>query len=130
MNNEADNRQCILAVDDSPDILRAIYWILKDDYKVVVLSDPAELRDALQHAVPDLFLLDYRMPEISGFDLVPVIRSFEEHKDTPIVFLTAEGTTSRRVNAEKLGALDFLKKPVSADELRIYVSKWLSRRDE
>jgi DNA-binding response OmpR family regulator len=116
---------CVMAVDDSPDILKAIYMILKDEYTVVILSDPNELKEALAYNTPDLFLLDYRMPEISGFELVPIIRSFPKHKKTPIAFLTAEGTASRREAAEKLGAVDFLKKPVSADELILFVSTWL-----
>jgi PleD family two-component response regulator len=115
---DINRKRIILAIDDSPDILKAIYSVLKDEYKVVPLSDPTQLEGVLKHITPDLFLLDYRMPKINGFDLIPIIRAYAEYKDTPIIFLTAVGTIDNEATAVLLGACDFLVKPLKADTLR------------
>jgi PleD family two-component response regulator len=126
--NDANRKVVILALDDSPDILKAIYYILKDEYKVISLPKPLMLEDMLKHITPELFLLDYNMPELNGFDLIPIIRGYDEHKDTPIVFLTAESTIDRKAAAVMLGACDFLQKPLYADELRKKIAKYIMRK--
>jgi CheY-like chemotaxis protein len=113
----AGRKPVILAIDDSPDILKAIYSVLKDKYKVIPLSNPLLMESTLQHITPDLFLLDYRMPEINGLDLIPVIRSFDRHKDTPVIFLTSAGTIDHESAAVMLGACGYLVKPLKADTL-------------
>jgi CheY-like chemotaxis protein len=120
-----NRKRIILAVDDSPDILKAVYAVLKDEYKVVPLSNPLELEDMLKHVTPDLFLLDYKMPEICGFDLIPIIRGYVEHKDTPIIFLTSFGTADRESAAVMLGACGFLAKPLKADALRETIARYI-----
>ena len=70
-----------------------------------------------------MILLDYEMPEINGFDLIPIIRKFSEHKDTPIIFLTSLGTMEHVSAAAKLGACDFIVKPFEPDNLREKVAK-------
>ena len=80
----------ILVVDDSPSILRAINFALNNKYKVHTLQKPENLKKVLASIKPDLFLLDYNMPEVNGFDLLRTIREFPEYKETPVIFLTAE----------------------------------------
>ena len=113
----------ILAIDDAPDILKMVSLILQDIYKVYTLSEPGKLKDLLGSITPNLFLLDYRMPEISGFDLIPVIRGFPQHKNTPIIFLTSEKTTDCFTEALRLGACDFVLKPIKVEVLREKVAK-------
>ena len=129
-DGEDENREkpVILAVDDAPDILRAVHSMLRDKYKVYTLPKPEKLQGMLQTIKPDIFLLDYQMPGMSGFDLIPVIREFPEHKDTPIVFLTSAGTIDTLNTALDLGANDFIVKPVDMDVLREKVAKWTARK--
>jgi len=122
-----DDRPVVLAIDDAPDILKAVHSMLRDEYKVYTLPKPEKLKDFLSKTTPDLFLLDYQMPGISGFDLIPVIREFSEHKDTPIIFLTSEGTVERLTVAVDLGVSDFIVKPFDVDVLRSKVAKSLRR---
>jgi DNA-binding response OmpR family regulator len=63
------------------------------------------------------------MPDINGFELVDIIRSFEEHKDTPIIFLTAMGTAHHVTTAVSLGAVDYIVKPPDAEALKEKVAK-------
>jgi len=117
----------ILAVDDSPVILRTVLSILSSDYKVFTLPTPTELETVLLKIKPDLFLLDYKMPKVSGFDLIPLIRGVEAHKYTPIIFLTSEGSVDNLTAAMALGACDFIVKPFTADVLRGKIAKQLAK---
>ena len=68
------------------------------------------------------------MPELNGFDLIPIIRSFKEHKDTPIVFLTSKRTIDNVTAALALGASDFIAKPFNPDFLREKIKKYIVRK--
>jgi len=125
---EANRKHIILAVDDSAVILKSVSAVLSGEYKVFTLPRPTEVEHVLSKITPDLFLLDYQMPEISGFDLVPIIRSFEEHKDTPIIFLTAEGTIDNVTAAIAMGASDFMVKPFDPSMLREKIAKHIVRK--
>jgi len=119
-------KKIILAVDDAPELLRMIYLLLRSDYKVHTLSEPEKLEALLESVKPDLFLLDYHMPERNGFDLVPIIKSYDQHKDTPFIFLTQEKSKEYLDEARKLGAKDYIIKPIKADVLRSKIEKYIS----
>ena len=125
---EANRKMVILAVDDSPSILTSLSFILSKEYKVFTLLKPTELEKVLKKLTPDLFLLDYEMPVLNGFELVPVIRNFKEHRDTPIIYLTSIGTKDTVVSALALGACDFVVKPFNADKLLEKIGKWIVRK--
>ena len=125
---EAVRKMKILAVDDSPVTLKTITSVLGNDYDVFGVANPTTVEKFLKNVTPDLFLLDYKMPEISGFDLVPIIRSFAEHKTTPIIFLTAMGTPDYVSAALALGACDYIVKPFQGDSLREKVAKHIAKK--
>ena len=123
---EKASKPQILSVDDSAVVLKAISVALDKDYDVFTISDPLLVEEYLEQITPDLILLDYKMPELNGFDLVPVIRKFEKHKDTPIIFLTSMGTNDHVTAAALLGASDFLVKPFHANTLREKIAKHIA----
>jgi len=116
-NSGDENKPVILAIDDSPDILRTLHLLLKDGYKVHTLSEPGKLKDLLNDLTPDLFILDYSMPELTGFELMPIIRSFPEHKNTPVIYLTSIRSADFYNLATRLGACDYIIKPINAEKL-------------
>lgn len=122
---KANRKPMILAVDDSPVILQSVWAILGSEYKVLTLTNPLETEKILQKQTPDLILLDYQMPELNGFELIPIIRSFDEHKDTPIVFLTSDRTLDNVTAALALGAKDYIVKPFKPETLREKVGKYI-----
>jgi len=124
--NGTERRLSVMAVDDSADILRAIFLVLRDSYKVYPVPEPGQVEEMLTHITPDLFLLDYSMPQITGLELITIIRGFPEHKDTPIIFLTAVGTIDRKSAAVMLGASDFLEKPIQAELLREKIAEHIA----
>jgi PleD family two-component response regulator len=117
MSERDDDVPIILAVDDNPSILKAINEILCTKYRVYTLPEPQRVKDFVKMVTPDLFLLDCQMPGISGFELVNIIRSIPGHDDTPIVFLTSEGTVDFISVALHLGIAGFLIKPIDAQVL-------------
>ena len=124
---KTERKPFVLAVDDAPVILKSITFALKKDYEVFTLTDPTMVEKFLNQITPDIFLLDYRMPELNGFELIPIIRSFEKHKNTPIIFLTSMGTNDYVADAIKLGACDYMIKPFKEDVLREKVAKHIAR---
>ena len=123
---EEKGKQAVLIIDDSPEILMTVYTMLRDTYKIFTLPDPKKMQSILHSVKPDLFLLDYKMPELSGFDLIPIIRGFPEHKDTPIILLTSEGSFDHLVTSVDLGVCDFIVKPFSSEVLHEKIIKHLS----
>jgi PleD family two-component response regulator len=126
---EATRKMRILAIDDSPVMLHTISSVLSKDYIVYRMENPTMLENFLNQVTPELFLLDYKMPELSGFDLIPIIRNFEEHKNTPIVFLTSEGSSDHVSSALSLGARDFIIKPFKPDTLLEKVARNIVRKN-
>jgi CheY-like chemotaxis protein len=125
---EADRKLQILAVDDTAFMLKSISSILGDIYKVYTLTKPDMVEMLLDHVVPELFLLDYKMPVMSGLELIPVIRSRSEHATTPIIFLTAMGTDEHFSNAISSGVCDYIIKPFKNEVLVKKISKHIVRK--
>jgi len=127
-----ENTPIILAVDDNPSILQTLNHLLSGKYKVYTLPQPQAIVDVLAKVVPDLFILDCHMPVMHGFELVPLIRSQSEHEDTPIIFLTSEGTIDNVSVATSIGASGFIVKPIEEDILMDKVASvlidYISRR--
>jgi len=119
-----DNKQySVLVVDDVSSMLRAIQYALNDRYKVFTLSKSEDVADFLRTKKPDLILLDYLMPVINGIELIPIIRALPDHKETPIIIITTEGTLDHVNEAMGTGASDFIVKPFKPKELNDKVSK-------
>jgi len=114
---DKSDQPIILAIDDSTDVLLMVKLLLDDKYNVHTLSEPGKLKDLLKELKPDLFLLDYNMPELTGFDLMPIIRSFKEHEDTPVIYMTAVRSLDFFNVATRLGACDYITKPIDVEKL-------------
>jgi len=111
-------------------MLRAVQYALQDRYNVFLLSKPEGVPNFLKTEKPDLILLDYLMPTMSGFDLISIIKTIPEHKDTPIIILTTEGTMEHVKEAINLGASDFIVKPFKPKELNDKVAKHIRIANE
>ena len=125
--NGAEHKPVVMTVDDSPVILETVSAVLSAEYKVFKLQKSTMLEKVLKQVIPDLFLLDYQMPELNGFELIPIIRGFDECINTPIIFLTSEGTVDNITAAIALGACDFIVKPFLPDQLKTKVARHIKR---
>lgn len=101
----------ILVVDDEPANLQMVEYALCDEYEVIpVKSGPMALK-YLEGNVPDLILLDIRMPQMDGFEVYEQIRKKEALQDIPVIFLTAANDVETEENCFEMGAVDFIGKP-------------------
>ena len=113
----------ILAIDDMPDILNAIWTFLKDEYSVYCVTNYAGVLKCLSSHSIDLVLLDIEMPEMGGFDLLVAVRAIPGHEKTPIIFLTGNSSAENVRQAVAKGANDFITKPIDPDTLRARIKK-------
>jgi len=118
-----DYNPSILVVDDMSSMLRTIHHALHNNYNVFLLSKSDVVIDFLLNNRPDIILLDYLMPGLSGFELIPKIRALPGYKDIPIIIITTEGTVKNVSDAISRGATDFIVKPFEMNELNFKVEK-------
>lgn len=118
----------IMAVDDMPEQLTTLSMLLSEYYKVIALSNVADVISALKTHTPALFILDIEMPEINGYELALLIREDERFKSTPIIFLTSQPTLEHVKAAMQYRINDFMVKPVERSFLLEKVEKQLITR--
>jgi PAS domain S-box-containing protein len=113
-----DRNGKILIVDDTQETLAYLTKLLKDEGYETFPADSGELAlIVLKKNVPDLILLDIRMPGINGFEVCERIKADDTLKHIPVIFLTVASGTSDRVKGLKLGAVDYITKPFEKEEL-------------
>ena len=117
----------ILVVDDEPSQRQFISGSLAKEYEVVTAANGIEASQLLSHRSFSLVITDERMPGMGGIELIRWMR--EKSPETPVIVLTAYGSIETAVEAIKLGAEEYLIKPLkSPEELRIVVGKVLRSR--
>ena len=117
----------ILIVDDEPSNRNILSQELTHEgYSVVAASDGREALRKVESSSPDLIILDYMMPDLSGLEVLKELRKKEN--DTPVVMITAYGTMERAVEAMKEGAYDFITRPFEPDHIALVVRKALERQ--
>ncbi len=122
------NASKILVVDDESDIRRLLQEILTEEgYEVEVAADAGQARAARARQVPDLVLLDIWMPDTDGITLLREW-SDEAADGCPVVMMSGHGTVETAVEATRLGAFDFVEKPLSLAKLLRTVERALDDR--
>ncbi len=124
MNSPSTPRAHVLVVDDEKHQRESLQMILEDEgYRVTVAADGREALSRAAEARPEVVLTDLKMPGLSGMD---VVKSLHEGPLPPkIILVTAHGSVERAREAHKLGAFDYMSKPVVADELLFRVERAL-----
>ncbi|MGA8595966.1 MAG: response regulator [Bryobacteraceae bacterium] len=120
----------ILVVDDELDSLQLLTNILRAEGYHVRPADSGELAlQSVREKAPDLILLDMRMPGVDGFEVCRRLKARTETRDIPLMFISASHNAEERIQGLKLGALDFISKPLQREELlaRIHTQLELGR---
>src|SRR5512136_527923 len=106
----------ILIIDDEPNLRRSLGLILqRAGYAVTTASDAAEALHVLQVGAYDLTFLDIKLPDQNGIQLLPQLR--ELYPEMPILILTAHATLDTAIGAVRLGARDYLLKPIDPETI-------------
>lgn len=109
----ASRKNKILVVDDDPDITEVIcYNLRKEKYEAVAAGNGIDALSIAHDLMPDLVLLDIRMPEMTGIEFCRRFRAVEAFKNIPVVFLTADHDEYTFLAAMEAGGTDYLNKPL------------------
>ncbi|MBI2925625.1 MAG: sigma-54-dependent Fis family transcriptional regulator [Verrucomicrobia bacterium] len=117
----------ILVVDDAADIQELLAILLQEEgHEVNKVGDAAGLNEAFRGAQPDLVLLDLKLPDADGLDLLPLIK--KQWADTEVIVLTGNATFEAAVEATKRGAYGFQNKPFESKSLLVAVDRALEHK--
>lgn len=118
----------ILIVDDEKDIRISLTGILEDEgYQVVTASSGMEALEKVREEQPDLVLLDIWMPGLDGLETLDRLKALQPA--LTVIMISGHGTIETAVRATKLGAFDFIEKPLSLDKVLIAVGNALRMKD-
>lgn len=120
----------ILIADDEPSILSGVRDILlSEDYSVVTARNGKEAVEVFKKESPDLVILDVSMPYLSGFQVLDKIKKYFGERYTPVIFLTVSIKIDDKLRAFHGGAVDYLTKPVSPEELLARIKTFIEIKD-
>ncbi len=119
----------LLLVDDEPGLREAVQAYLEDSgFTVEVASNANEGWDILQSNLPELVITDIMMPQVDGYQFLQKLREDPRFQALPVLFLTAKGMTTDRIQGYQAGCDAYLSKPFDPEELVAIVENLLQRR--
>ena len=111
-----ENKGSVLLVDDDIFMLKAVSELLKDKYSVSCAKSGIEALELLgKPYTPDIVLLDIDMPGINGFEVLSLMREYENMQDVPVIFLTGIALPETETKGIASGAVDYIIKPFVKD---------------
>jgi two-component system response regulator AtoC len=117
----------ILIADDEPSNRKILAQeLVHKGFAVETARDGREALAKIESVPPDLVILDYMMPDLSGLDVLNELR--KKGNETPVILITAYGSVERAVEAMKAGAYDFITRPFDPDHIELVVRKALERQ--
>lgn len=115
----------VLIVEDRPSVLKLMVTVLEGGYQVSTAADGAAALAQLRTGAVDVLLTDVRLPHATGFDVLREVRTLSPR--TSVVMMTAYANVSDAVAAMKMGAYDYVAKPLDADEIKLVVARAAAR---
>ena len=116
----------ILAVDDSASMRQMVVFTLKGaSFNVIEASDGQQALEKAKQSTVDLVLSDVNMPVMDGIELVKNLRTLPEYKFTPILMLTTESASDKKMQGRSAGATGWLVKPFNPEQLLATIRKVL-----
>lgn len=118
----------VLLVEDLVDFRDLLKTILSDTYAVSEAGTAVELKDAMTRPQPDVILLDLQLPDANGLDLLPQLK--KQWPETEVIVLTGNASYEAAVEATKLGAYHFIKKPSDPGEIRLMMERAMDHKHQ
>jgi two-component system alkaline phosphatase synthesis response regulator PhoP len=118
----------ILIAEDERDIRDLITFTLNfGGYQVVAAANGEEALEKARVEIPDLIMMDVRMPKMTGYEACQEMKKDDRIKHIPVVFLSAKGQESEVATGLDVGAVEYILKPFSPDELTAKVKELLQK---
>jgi two-component system, sensor histidine kinase ChiS len=122
-------KQCLLIAEDQNDLLSYLVGELNENYNVFVADNGLAALERLESMpIPELIISDIMMDKMDGYELLEKTLADERFSFIPFIFLTAKDTTEEKVAGLDLGALDFITKPFSIDELKMKIKTIINQK--
>lgn len=119
---------CILIADDEPLIRKSLYESLRmEGYEAEMASDGEEALQKIGQLPIDIVIADIKMPKLSGIDLLKEVKT--KYPDIPVLLITGYGTIDQAVEAMRLGAADYITKPIMDGEIQIIIKKLFEQKN-
>ncbi|PSN19532.1 hybrid sensor histidine kinase/response regulator [filamentous cyanobacterium CCP5] len=129
LRNSSISQQTILVVDDTPTNIQVLFDLLDaSGYRVAIAKSGESALKRMQSSLPDLILLDVMMPGIDGFETCRTLKANATTSDIPVIFMTALADTVDKVKGLKLGAVDYITKPIQHEEVLARIDVHLQLR--
>ncbi|MCJ8322039.1 MAG: response regulator [Colwellia sp.] len=112
-----DKKRVILIVDDTPLNIEVLLGILKEKYRVKIAKNGEKALKIINTSPPDLVLLDVMMPEMDGYQVCQTMKNIPATATIPIIFVSAKNEPNEKKKALALGAVDYITKPVTPEEV-------------
>lgn len=117
----------IVVAEDERDIRELIAFTLQfAGHEVVLAANGAEAVERALEVIPDLIMMDVRMPRMTGYEACKVLKNQDQTKDIPVIFLSAKGQESEIQEGLGVGATEYILKPFAPDELTANVKRILA----
>lgn len=126
MRDQAVHRPTILIVDDNPANVDLLVDLLAADYQTKVATNGARAIHLATTLPLDLILLDVMMPEVSGYEVCEQLKADPATRDIPVIFVTAMGEAQDETKGFRLGAVDYVTKPISPPVVRARIKTHLT----
>jgi DNA-binding response OmpR family regulator len=121
-----NSKKNMLLVDDEAAIGTIIQIQFDKDYEITILKNGMDaVKWLLAGNLPDLIIFDLNMPEMNGIEFLKEVRKYSYFKNIPMIVLSGEDTSSKRIEAFKNGANDYLTKPFNPVELKVRMERFL-----
>ncbi|OQW92992.1 MAG: hypothetical protein BWK79_13490 [Beggiatoa sp. IS2] len=130
MNDQTTQQQTILIVDDSPTDLRLLTTVLMlENYEILSVSSGALAFHTIEKlGLPDLILLDVKMPYIDGYEVCRRLKAKPDTQQIPVIFLSTMDETADKIEAFKIGGVDYIIRPFDPNEVLSRVKTHLMLR--
>lgn len=127
LDKKLNKNTAVLVIDDELVVRNSCRKILVEEgYKVILAENGREGLEKVQMGIGDVILVDLKMPDISGMEVLKAIKLKFPHK--PVIIITGYSTIASAVESMKLGAFDYVPKPFTPDELSLVVDKALEKK--
>lgn len=115
----------LLLIDDEAAIGMIVRIQFEKDYELTMMTNGLNgMKWIAAGNIPDIIVLDLNMPEMNGIDFLKEVRKLNYFKNTPMIVLSGEDSSAKRIEAFKNGADDFINKPFNPIELRVRMERF------
>lgn len=118
----AENKRCVLIIEDNPTMMKILGNILKEDYNVLAAKSGEKGIASAKKNSPDIILLDVTMPGMTGFDVIEVLKADDTTKNIPVIFLTGDDSIESKEKGYELGAVDYIEKPYIVNAIKASIN--------